>query len=209
MYHNSRTYLVQNFPWICSHSIKLVNKCKSWNLISSHLPINSNWLTLHTTNATKDKNGTIKNTQSPLNLNGEINVTRGVNNVNLQIVHFPDAWEIQQRGQQIFSWARYINNSHKTNLRISTIEIQTLNFNPSISQQPKNKVSKYLFDIFSRPGDALITFARYQNDYSRSRLPIQYSIHVHTMPSWSKILDPHNPWYHLPWQGTKISHSNA
>ena len=94
MSHNSTTHLVENFPWICSHPIKFVNKCKSRNLISSHLPINGNRLTLHTANTTKYKNGTIKNTQSPLNLNREIYVTGGVNNVNLQEQVFQIVLEI-------------------------------------------------------------------------------------------------------------------
>lgn len=107
MSHNSTTHLIENFPWICSHPIKFVNKCKSRNLISSHLPINSNRLTLHTANTTKYKNGTIKNTQSPLNLDREIYVTGGVNNVNLQEKVFQIVLEIQQSGQQFFSQTMY------------------------------------------------------------------------------------------------------
>ena len=87
MSNDSTTYLVENFPWISSHPIEFVNKRKSRNLISSHLPINSDRLTLHTANTTKHKNGAIKNTQCPLDLDCEINVTGSIDYVNLQLEH--------------------------------------------------------------------------------------------------------------------------
>lgn len=77
------TYLVENLPWISSHSVQFVDECNPRNFIPPHLPINSYWLALDTTNTTKDENGTIKNTQGALYFNGKVHMTRSINDIDL------------------------------------------------------------------------------------------------------------------------------
>ena len=79
------TYLFNHSPRICTSSVQLINESKARNFISSHLTIHRNWLALNSTNATKHKNGAVQNSQCSLHFDGKINMSRGVDDINLPI----------------------------------------------------------------------------------------------------------------------------
>uniref|UniRef100_A0A2P2LU99 Elongation factor G n=1 Tax=Rhizophora mucronata TaxID=61149 RepID=A0A2P2LU99_RHIMU len=81
-----RPCLVQHLPWISSHPIELVNKGKSRDLISPHLPIHSYGLTLNSTHTTQHKNRTIQNPQCPLHFYCKIHMPWRINDIYLVVI---------------------------------------------------------------------------------------------------------------------------
>ena len=55
--------------------VHLVDKRDPRNVIPPHLPIDRGSLALYTGNRTQDQDGTVQDTQRPLDLNGEVDVT--------------------------------------------------------------------------------------------------------------------------------------
>ena len=73
---------------VCTHLVHLVDEADTWNVVLSSLTPNLLGLWLNAFLAVEDSNSAIENTQGTLNLNGEVNVTWGVNDVDL--VAFPE-----------------------------------------------------------------------------------------------------------------------
>jgi hypothetical protein len=51
--------------------------------VALHLPVDSVGLRLHSSDSANNENGTVEDTKSPLNLNGKVDVTRSVDDVDL------------------------------------------------------------------------------------------------------------------------------
>ena len=64
-------------------SVTFVDKGDAGNLVALHLSVDSDGLRLDAGYRAKDENGTVKYTQGPLNFDGEVNVARGVDDVDL------------------------------------------------------------------------------------------------------------------------------
>src|SRR5699024_4130070 len=73
---------------VCARLVLLGNEAVPWNVVLRSLTPNLLGLWLNAFLAVENSNCDIENTQGTLNLNGEVNVTRGVNDVDL--VAFPE-----------------------------------------------------------------------------------------------------------------------
>ncbi|KAH3669422.1 hypothetical protein OGAPHI_001543 [Ogataea philodendri] len=81
-----RVDLLHTPPRISAHSIHLVNESDSWNVVSLHLSIHSDCLRLHTGNSTNHQNSSVQNPQRSLDLDREINMARGVDQVEMVVL---------------------------------------------------------------------------------------------------------------------------
>jgi hypothetical protein len=80
--------LLKDFPWVCSSSVALIDEAETRNIVPTHLSIDSDRLRLDSTDRTEHQNRTVKNTQRTLDLNGKVDVSRSIDNVNLAILPF-------------------------------------------------------------------------------------------------------------------------
>lgn len=80
---------LNRFPRIRSRSVHFINETNSRNIISSHLSVHSNGLTLNPGYCTENKDRTIEDSQCSLNFNGKINVTRCVDNIDTIFFSLP------------------------------------------------------------------------------------------------------------------------
>ena len=71
---------------VCAQLVHLVDEADTRNVVLSSLAPHLLGLWLHTFLTVEDGDGAIEDAQGALNLNGEVNVTRGVNDVDLVVV---------------------------------------------------------------------------------------------------------------------------
>ena len=67
-------------------SVHLVDERNPRNTVTFHLSVNGQRLTLHATDSTKHKNRTVENSQTAFHFNGEVDVSRSIDNVNPMLV---------------------------------------------------------------------------------------------------------------------------
>jgi len=79
------THVVDRLPGVSTHTIELVDESKTRDVITLHLTIDSDGLGLHTSDTAEDENSTIQDTKSTLDFDSEIDVTGGINDVNLLV----------------------------------------------------------------------------------------------------------------------------
>jgi hypothetical protein len=70
-------------PWTCPHSVKLIDEDEPRDVISEHLLINSKSLRLDSSNTAEDKDGSIQNSQGSFDFDGEVDVARSVDKVDM------------------------------------------------------------------------------------------------------------------------------
>jgi hypothetical protein len=72
-------------PRVGSHSIQLVDKNYSWNMIPDHLLVNSDCLGLYAADSTQQQDGAVQDSQGSFDLNGEVDVAWGIDEVDVMI----------------------------------------------------------------------------------------------------------------------------
>ena len=68
---------------ISTRSVHLIDERNSRNLVSLHLPVNGDGLTLHSADAAKNKHCPVQNSEASLHLNCEVHVAWGVDQVDI------------------------------------------------------------------------------------------------------------------------------
>ena len=66
--------------------IALVDKRHPWHVVPAHLAIDSERLTLDPGHRTQDQDGPIQNPQAALHLDGEVHMTRGIDDIHMVLV---------------------------------------------------------------------------------------------------------------------------
>lgn len=74
-------HLIVNFEEVCACTVHLVHESKTGNFVFVSLTPNSFGLRLDTADSTVNHAGTVQNTHGTFNFNSEVNVSRGINNV--------------------------------------------------------------------------------------------------------------------------------
>ena len=72
--------------------VALVDKGDAGNLVPGHLPVNRDGLRLHPAHRAEDQHRAVENPQSPLNLDGEVNMARGIDNIDIMIPSSCSRW---------------------------------------------------------------------------------------------------------------------
>mmetsp|Transcript_11529 Transcript_11529/g.24575 ORF Transcript_11529/g.24575 Transcript_11529/m.24575 type:complete len:609 (-) Transcript_11529:113-1939(-) len=75
-----------NLPRIAPLSVQFVNKRQSWHIVPFHLSIHRQTLRLYSRHTAKYQNTTVQYSQSAFYLNGEINVTGSIDNVDPRVL---------------------------------------------------------------------------------------------------------------------------
>jgi hypothetical protein len=75
--------LLDGLPRIRSHTIHLVHERYPRNVVSPHLPVDRNSLTLHATDSAENHDSTVKHSQSPLYLDREVDMSGRVDQVDV------------------------------------------------------------------------------------------------------------------------------
>ena len=81
--------LLGDAEWIGAGSVAFVDEGDAGNLVAGHLPVDGNGLRLNTAHRAEDQHRPVKNTQGAFNLDGEIDVAGGVDDVD--VASFPGA----------------------------------------------------------------------------------------------------------------------
>ena len=68
-------HLLQNALWICTSSVELIDERQTRNIITSHLPIDGESLTLNAANSTQNKNSSVQHTKCTFHLDSEVHMT--------------------------------------------------------------------------------------------------------------------------------------
>ena len=78
--------LLNGLPGIRTHAIHLVDKTDAGDVVPLHLTVDGDGLTLHRADGAEDHDGTVKDTKSTLDLNGEVNMAWGVDEINVELL---------------------------------------------------------------------------------------------------------------------------
>jgi len=73
--------VVNDLPWIGSLPIEFVDEGQSGDVVTLHLSIDREGLRLHARYTAQDEDAAVEDTEGAFHFDGEINVTRRVNNV--------------------------------------------------------------------------------------------------------------------------------
>lgn len=73
--------LLDGLPGVGTHSVHLVDEGDSGDIITLHLTVDSDGLRLDAANSAQNHDSTVEDSESSLDLNGEIDMTRGINQV--------------------------------------------------------------------------------------------------------------------------------
>ena len=79
------TQLLNHSIRVGTGTVHFVDKRKTRHLVAFHLPVHSDGLTLHTTNAAQHKHCTVEDTQAAFHLNREVNVTGCIDQVDRMV----------------------------------------------------------------------------------------------------------------------------
>ncbi len=78
--------LLNHLLGVSAGAVHLVDERQAGNAIAPHLPVDGQRLGLHPTNGAKDENGPIQDAETALDLDGEVDVARGVDQVDVVAV---------------------------------------------------------------------------------------------------------------------------
>jgi len=78
--------LGENPIGIRAQTIQLVDEGQAGDIVSLHLPVDSQGLTLHSAHGAQNQNGTIQNSKGALHFHREIHVTWGVDNIDVGVL---------------------------------------------------------------------------------------------------------------------------
>ena len=77
------TELVTHAEWVRANAVELVDECNARHFVATHLTIHRIRLRLHAGHATKHHDGAVEHAQRAFNFDGEVNVSRGVDDVDV------------------------------------------------------------------------------------------------------------------------------